>query len=149
VRTFTTEPLAKAVEWTGRVRAELFVSSTARDTDFLVRVSDVYPDGRSILIVDYPLRARYREGFDREVFMEPGKVYKVAYEVGWLSQVFNAGHRVRVTVASTGVPLYEPNPQTGKPLTIEFPKDAVAATNTIHHDRTHVSRILAPVGNLK
>jgi predicted acyl esterase len=149
VRTFTTETLAKPVEWTGRVRAELFVSSTARDTDFLVRVSDVYPDGRSILIVDYPLRARYREGFDREVFMEPGKVYKVAYDVGWLSQVFNAGHRVRVTVASTGAPLYEPNPQTGKPLTIEFPRDAVAATNTIHHDRTHASRILAPVGNLK
>ena len=79
VRTFTTEPLATPVEWTGRVRAELFVSSTAKDTDFIVRVSDVYPDGRSILIVDYPVRARYRDGFDKEVLMEPGKVYTVAY----------------------------------------------------------------------
>ena len=55
VRTFTTPPLEASVEWTGRVQAELFVSSTARDTDFIVRISDVYPDGRSILIVDYQL----------------------------------------------------------------------------------------------
>ncbi len=145
VRTFTTEPLASPVEWTGRVHAELYVSSTARDTDFIVRVSDVYPDGRSILIVDYPLRARYREGFDREVLMKPGQVHKVAFPVGWMSQIFNKGHRIRVTIASTGAPLYEPNPQTGKPLTIEFPKDAMKAVNTIHHGRQHASRIIAPV----
>src|SRR5262249_25539009 len=104
VRTFTTEPLAGPVEWTGRIRAELFVSSTARDTDFIVRVSDVYPDGRSILLVDYVRRARYRDGYEKEVFMEPGKVYRVAFDVGWISQVFNKGHRIRVTVASTGAP---------------------------------------------
>ena len=102
VRTFTSEALAEPVEWTGKVNAELFVTSTARDTDFIVRVSDVYPDGRSMLLIDYVRRARYREGFDREVFIEPGKVYKVAFQVGWLSQVFNRGHRIRVTVASTG-----------------------------------------------
>ena len=102
VRTFTTEPLSEPVEWTGEVHAELYVSSTAKDTDFIVRVSDVYPDGRSILIVDYIQRARYREGFEKEVFMEPGEVYKVAFHVGWLSQIFNRGHRIRVTVASTG-----------------------------------------------
>ena len=145
VRTFTSQPLEQPVEWTGRVRAELFVSSTARDTDFIVRVSDVYPDGRSILIVDYPWRARYREGFEHEVLMQPGQIYKVAFNVGWLSQIFNRGHRIRVTVASTGAPLYEPNPQTGKPLTIEFPPDAVKAENTIHHHRAHASRIVAPV----
>jgi len=145
VRTFTTEPLADPVEWTGRVRAELFVSSTARDTDFIVRVSDVYPDGRSILIVDYPWRARYREGLDHQVLMEPGKVYKVAFDVGWLSQVFNKGHRIRVTVASTGAPLYEPNPQTGGPQTLDAMNDAVPATNTIHHEREYASRILAPI----
>ncbi|MCP4169439.1 MAG: CocE/NonD family hydrolase [Fuerstiella sp.] len=145
VLTFTTEPLAEPVEWTGRVHAEVFVSSTARDTDLIVRVSDVYPDGRSILIVDYPWRVRYRDGFDHEVLMKPGGVYKVAFPVGWMSQVFNAGHRIRVTVASTGAPLYEPNPQTGKPLTLEFPDDAVKATNTIHHNARHASRIIAPV----
>lgn len=145
VRTFTTATLETPVEWTGRVHAELYVTSTALDTDFIVRVSDVYPDGRSILIVDYPLRARYREGFDKEVLMTPGKVHKVAFPVGWMSQIFNKGHRIRVTVASTGAPLYEPNPQNGKPLTIEFPNDAVKATNTIHHNTQYASRIIAPI----
>ena len=145
VRTFTTAPLSEPVEWTGRVHAELHVSSTAPDTDFIVRVSDVYPDGRSILIIDYPLRARYRDGFDKEVLMTPGKVHKVAFPVGWISQIFNKGHRIRVTVASTGSPLYEPNPQNGKPLTIEFPDDAQKAINTIHHNTQHASRIIAPV----
>ncbi len=89
VRTFTSEVLREPVEWTGKVRAELYVSSSAPDTDFIVRVSDVYPDGRSILIADYVRRARYREGFEREVFMKPEKVYRVAFQVGWMSQVFN------------------------------------------------------------
>ena len=145
VRTFTTEPLTEPVEWTGRVHAELYVSSTARDTDFLVRISDVYPDGRSILIVDYPWRARYRDGFDHEVLMTPGKVHKVSFPVGWISQIFNTGHRIRVTIASTGAPLYEPNPQTGEPLTIEFSENAVKAINAIHHNATNASRIIAPV----
>jgi predicted acyl esterase/glycerophosphoryl diester phosphodiesterase len=145
VLTFTTAPLKKPVEWTGRVHAELFISSTARDTDFIVRISDVYPDGRSILIIDYPLRARYREGFEKEVLMEPGTVYKFRWPIGWLSQIFNKGHRIRVTIASTGAPYFEPNPQTGKPLTIEFPADAQKATNTIHHNHLHQSRIIAPV----
>lgn len=77
--------------------------------------------------------------------MKPGQVQKVRFRVGWLSQIFNSGHRIRVTVASTGAPLYEPNPQTGKPLTIEFPGDARRATNTIHHNRRYASRIIAPV----
>lgn len=145
VRTFTTKPLETAMEWTGRVHAEIFLSSTAPDTDLIVRISDVYPDGRSILIVDYPWRVRYREGFDREVLLKPGEVAKVAFPVGWMSQVFNKGHRIRVTIASTGAPLYEPNPQTGKPLTIEFPKEAAKAVNTVHHNRRNASRILAPI----
>jgi hypothetical protein len=134
VRTFTTPPLTEPVEWTGRVRAELQVSSTAKDTDFIVRVSDVYPDGRSILLVDYPIRARYREGFEKEVLLTPGEVATLAFDVGWVSQIFAAGHRIRVTVASSGAPLYEPNPQTGEPFTIIFPKDVVAAVNRIHPD---------------
>src|SRR5205823_2658737 len=118
VRTFTTKPLTHVIEWTGRIRAELYVSSTARDTDFIVRVSDVYPDGRSILICDYPRRARYRDGFDHEALLEPGKIHKLEFDVGWISQIFNSGHRIRVAIASTGAPLYEPNPQTGGRQTI-------------------------------
>lgn len=148
VRTFTSEALAEPVEWTGKVSTELFVTSTVKDTDFIVRVSDVYPDGRSILLIDYIRRARYREGFDHEVLMEPGKVYKVAFQVGWLSQVFNRGHRIRVTVASTGAPFYEPNPNTGEPLTLEWPTRTLVAENTVQHNRRYASKILAPIVSL-
>src|SRR5262245_14083899 len=77
--------------------------------------------------------------------MEVGKIYKVAFDVGWTSQVFNRGHRIRITVASTGAPFYEPNPNTGESLTVEPPKATVVATNAVHHDRKNASRILAPV----
>jgi len=145
VRTFTTAPLTEPVEWTGKIRAELYVGSTARDTDFIVRVSDVYPDGRSILIVDYVRRARYRDGWTTENFLEPDRVYRVAFDVGSLSQVFNRGHCIRVTVASTGAPFIEPNPQTGAPLTLDFPAQTVTATNTLFHQRGQASHIVAPV----
>lgn len=145
VLTFTTGPLDQPVEWTGRVRAQLFLASTARDTDVLVRISDVYPDGRSILLCDYPLRARYREGFDHQALLTPGETHHLAWDIGWLSQVFNRGHRIRVTIATTGVPLYDPNPQTGGPQTIEFPATAIKAVNTIHHNTLHASRIIAPL----
>ncbi len=145
VRTFTTDALTEPVEWTGKVQAELYVTSTAKDTDFIVRVSDVYPDGRSILLMDYVRRARYRDGYEKEVLMEPGQVYKVAFDVGWTSQIFNRGHRIRVTVASTGAPFFEVNPNTGEPLTIEPATKTVVAKNTVRHDRQYASRILAPV----
>lgn len=145
VLTFTTDVLEKPIEWTGKVRAEMFLSSSAKDTDLIVRVSDVYPDGRLILIIDYIRRVRYREGYKKEVFMEPGKVYPVKFDVGSLSQIFNQGHRIRVTVTSTGAPFFEPNPNTGKPLTIEFPDDAVTAKNTIHHNSRYASHIVTPV----
>ncbi|HYR57410.1 MAG TPA: CocE/NonD family hydrolase, partial [Chthoniobacteraceae bacterium] len=147
VRTWTTEPLREPVEWTGEVTAELFVSSTARDTDFIVRLSDVYPDGRSMLLMDYPLRARYREGFEKEVPLTPGAVAKLPMHAGWTSTVFNRGHRIRVTIASTGYPLYEPNNQTGGPQTRDWMKETVTAINTVWHDREHASRIIAPVAH--
>ncbi len=144
VRTFTSPPLTEDVEWTGKVRAELFVSSTAPDTDFIVRVSDVYPDGRSILIIDYIRRARYREGFEQERMLVPGQVTPISFDVGWLSQVFAKGHRIRVTIASTGAPFYEPNPNTGEPLTIEPPSRTAVANNAVWHSKQHASRIIAP-----
>ena len=145
VRTFTSEVLTEPVEWTGIVKAELFVSSSAKDTDFIVRVCDVYPDGRSILLIDCVRRARYREGYEKEVFLEPGKIAPVSFDVGWLSQVFNQGHRIRVTVASTGAPFYEPNPNTGEPLTLDPPTKTVVAKNAVYHEMKHASRLIAPI----
>ncbi|MBM3734344.1 MAG: CocE/NonD family hydrolase [Acidobacteria bacterium] len=145
VRTFTTPVLVEPVEWTGKVQAELWVTSSAPDTDFIARISDVYPDGRSILIVDSIRRARYRHGFEREVMMRPGQIEKVAFDLGSLSQVFQAGHRIRVTIASTGADFYEPNPNTGEPLTIAPAKRMLVARNTVLHGGRHSSRIIAPV----
>ncbi|HEY3899085.1 MAG TPA: CocE/NonD family hydrolase [Chthoniobacter sp.] len=144
VRTWTTAPLDAPTEWTGEVRAQIYVSSTAKDTDFILRVSDVYPDGRSMLLMDYPLRARYREGFDKEVLLTPDKPAKLNWHIGWTSIIFNKGHRIRVTIASTGYPLYEPNNQTGGPQTVDWLKNATSAINTIWHDQAHPSRIIVP-----
>ena len=145
VRTWTTEPLREPQEWTGEVTAEVWVSSTAKDTDFILRVSDVYPDGRSILLMDYPQRARYRDGFEKQHLLTPGEPAKLAWHIGFTSIIFNRGHRIRVTIASTGAPFYEPNNQTGGPQTIDWMKATQHAINTIWHDDAHPSRIIAPV----
>lgn len=143
-RTWTSAVLDKPMEVTGRIKTEVFVSSTVKDTDFVVRVTDVYPDGRSILLVDYPLRARYREGFDHQKLLVPGEVAKLSWDIGWVSIIFNKGHRVRVTIASTGAPFYEPNPQTGGPITNFVPEPGPAAINTIWHDASRASRVILP-----
>ncbi len=153
VRTWTTEPLAEPMEWTGEVHADLHVSSTAPDTDFIVRISDVYPDERSMLLMDYPLRARYRDGFDRQRLLKPSadpaspdEIARLSWRLGWTSIIFNKGHRIRVTVASTGAPLYEPNPQTGGPQTLDWmQKGTRIAINTIWHDASHPSCIRVPL----
>lgn len=145
VRTWTSDVLTQPLEVTGRIKAEIFVSSTVKDTDFFLRVTDVYPDGRSILLVDYPLRARYHEGFDHQKLLVPDQVAKLAWDIGWVSIIFNKGHRVRVTIASTGSPYYEPNPQTGGPITHFVTELGPAAINTIWHDKAHASRVILPV----
>ncbi|MBU6296437.1 MAG: CocE/NonD family hydrolase, partial [Planctomycetes bacterium] len=145
VLTFTSAPLEKPVEWTGKIEADLKVASSAPDTDFIVRVSDVYPDGRSILLVDYIRRARYREGFTKEVFLKPGEITTIRFDVGWISQIFNKGHRIRVTVCSTAAPFYEPNPNSSAPISPDFPKDAQVAENSVFHQAGAASRIIAPL----
>lgn len=149
VLTFTSETLLEPVEWTGKVVAEMYLSSDAPDTDVIVRISDVYPDGRSMLVMDYVRRARYRAGFDREVFLKSGEIVPITFDVGWLSLIFNRGHRIRVTVASTGAPFFEPNPNTDQPLTVDAPATTRVATNHLHLNPTHASRILAPVVSRK
>jgi predicted acyl esterase len=148
VRTWTTPVLEKPLEMTGEIAAELWVKSTARDSDFIVRISDVYPDGRSMLLMDYPLRARYRNGFELESLLEPGEPARLKWHIGWTSIILNKGHRLRVTVTSTGAPLYEPNNQTGGPQTADWLKDAQTATHTILHEKMHPSRLLLPVPEL-
>jgi len=148
IRTWTTDVLTQPVAWTGEVTAEAYVSSTARDTDFFVRVSDVYPDGRSMLLMEYPMRARYRDGFDKQRLLVPGEVATLKWHIGFTSIIFNKGHRIRVTMGSTGFPYYEPNNQTGGPQTVDWLKTSETAINSIWHDAAHPSRIVVPLALL-
>ena len=100
-----------------------------------------------MLVVEYAQRARYRDGFERQVLMEPGEPTRVAFDIGWTSITFNAGHQIRVVISSTGDPLYEPNMhQDGSPLTLDGPADGgVVAENMILHGGRCKSKIIAPV----
>jgi putative CocE/NonD family hydrolase len=102
--------LVEPVEVTGRISAKLFVSSNCPHTDFTVKLSDVYPDGRSMLVTDGILRARYRHSFEQEEFLEAGKTYELTVDLWSTSLIFNKGHRIRVAVSSSNAPRFEPNP---------------------------------------
>ena len=143
VLTFTSRPLEEPVEVTGRVRARIFVASDARDTDLSVRLCDVYPDGRSMLITDGILRLRYRESLSRPVLLEPDKVYEVEVDLWSTSIVFNKGHRVRVTVTSSNHPRYDVNPGTGEPWTET--EERVKQGNRLYCDAARPSCIILPV----
>ncbi len=142
---FSTAVLAEPVEWTGMIRVRLFLSSSARDTDAIVRITDVYPDGRSILLTDMVRRLRFRNGFEREEPLTPGQIYEVEFDVAWLSHIFNRGHRIRVSVCSHAAPYWEINPQTGGPVTADLPKQMHVARNALWHSTDKPSAILAPV----
>jgi putative CocE/NonD family hydrolase len=114
VLVFSTEPLAEPLEVTGPVTMRLFAASSARDTDFTAKLTDVYPDGRSMLVADGILRARFRYSFAREILMQPGQVYRFDISLGSTSLILNQGHRLRIAVSSSNAPRYEPNPNTGE-----------------------------------
>jgi uncharacterized protein len=122
VLVYQTEPLAEPVEVTGRATVVLSVSSSARDTDFTAKLVDVhppnedYPDGYDMLICDSIIRCRFREGFDREVFMEPGEVYPVTIQLPPTSNLFDRDHRIRIDVSSSNFPRLDVNPNTGEPI---------------------------------
>jgi predicted acyl esterase len=140
---FATPVLQSPVEVTGRVTVELWAESDAPDTDFMAKLVDVYPDGSERLVLDSAVRARFREGFDHEVFMKQGEVYKFKIDLWSTSLIFNKGHRIAVHVSSSNDPRFDPNPNTGKALRAD--KQTQVATNSIHHDRVHPSRALLPV----
>jgi len=140
---YLTPVLSSPVEVTGRVGVELWVESDAPDTDFMAKLVDVYPDGTERLVLDSAIRARFRDGFDHEVFMKKGEVYKVYIDLWSTSLIFNKGHRIAIHVSSSNDPRFDPNPNTGKPLRAD--SETRIATNTVHHDWAHPSRALLPV----
>ncbi|MBO0682611.1 MAG: CocE/NonD family hydrolase [Candidatus Dormibacteraeota bacterium] len=145
VLSYTTTPLESDLEVTGRVRVHLWATSSARDTDFVARLCDVFPDGRSISLTDGALRARHRE-HTRGVPpspIEPGRPYEYVVDLWSTSNLFRAGHRIRVDVASSSFPRWDRNPGTGRQPFEET--ELVRARQQVLHDPAHPSRVLLPV----
>jgi putative CocE/NonD family hydrolase len=136
---YTTEPFTEGVELSGPVEVTLYLSSDARDTDLTVKLLDVYPDGRAYNLDESIQRLRYREGYDRTVWMQPGQVYQV--EVGPLttSNWFAPGHRLRIEVSSSNFPRFDRNLNTGGNNYDET--TGVLARNRIHHSTRYPSQI--------
>ena len=131
VLVYTSEPLPEDLEVTGGIDIVLFVSSDARDTDFTVKLLDLQPDGTAWNLDETIKRARYRAGFDREVFMESGEVYELRFAPLMTSNVFRAGHRIRLEVSSSNYPRFARNLNTGGWNPDET--DYVVANNGVHH----------------
>ena len=140
---FTTEPLTEPLEVTGRITARLFVSSDCPDTDFTVKLCDVHPDGKSLLVTDGIRRASLRNGYEKHEPLEPGEVYELEVDLWSTSLIFNKGHRIRVAVSSSNAPRFEPNPNTGDPHPV-LGKSRIA-TNQLHLSEKHPTRIILPI----
>ena len=141
--TFTSERLERDLEVTGPVVAKLYASSSAVDTDFVVRLCDVYPDGRSLLICDGIQRARYRQSDFKPSLLQPHQVYEIAVDLWATSNCFRAGHRIRIVVNSSCFPRFDVNPGTGK-SGARF-VDRIKAENRIYLEERYPSHILLPV----
>ncbi len=144
VLVYTTEPLKKGIEVSGPIEVALHVSSDARDTDFTVKVLDVYPDGRAYNLDESIQRMRYRNGYDKPLtWMEPGNVYKVAFQPLTTSNYFDAGHRLRIEVSSSNFPRFDRNLNTGGNNYDEA--TGVVAHNAVHHSKQYPSQVTVMV----
>lgn len=135
---YTSEALKQDLTITGDILAELYVSSSAEDTDFFVRLTDVDENGRSIKLADGLLSARYREGFEKSVFMEKDRVYKLAIRTTKISNCFKKGHCLRVTITSGAKNFVFPNSNTREGYNSSV---TVIAENRIHHGGMYPSNI--------
>ena len=121
----------------------LYVSSTAKDTDFTAKLIDVYPDGRAYNVQDGILRVRYRDGFTKKVWMEEGNTYRIELDMSITSRYFQPGHKIRLQVSSSNFPNFERNLNTGGNNFDE--SEWVIAENTIHHSKIYPSHLILPV----
>jgi uncharacterized protein len=143
VLVYATAPLKEELEVTGVVRAILYVSTTAPDTDFTAKLVDVFPDGHARNLTDGMLRLRYRNGLERPEATKPGEIYRVSIDAGVTSNVFLAGHRIRVEVSSSNFPRFDRNPNTGRLVADET--ELRTARQTVFHGHKHPSHLLLPV----
>lgn len=140
---YTTEPLEEGTEITGSIETTLYVSSDVKDTDFTIKLIDVYPDGTAYNLDETIQRVRYREGYDKEVFMEEGNVYKVDLTPMSTSNYFKKGHRIRLEISSSNFPRFARNLNTGGNNYDE--SEGVVANNSVHHSTQYPSQIRLPI----
>jgi len=149
VNVFQTEPLESDIEVTGSITVNLWISSDAVDTDFTAKLLDVYPpsdeymEGFHLPLEDSIRRARFREGYDEEEFMELGEIYGVQIELPPVSNLFKKGHRIRLDVSSSNFPRFDVNPNTGE--AIGRHTRSQVALNTVYSDSEHPSHVVLPV----
>ncbi len=144
---YTSEPLEEGVEVSGFIEADIYVSSDVKDTDFTIKIIDVYPDGSAYNLDETIQRARYREGYDKEVFMKKGEVYKLSFSPMSTSNYFKKGHRIRIEISSSNFPRFARNLNTGGNNFDE--KIGAIATNNIHYSENYPSQIRIPVVSKK
>jgi len=140
---YTSDELKEGVEVTGFIESTLYVSSTGPDTDITIKLIDVHPDGKAYNLDETIQRLRYREGYDKEVWMEKGKVYKVDLTPMVTSNFFAAGHRIRIEVTSSNFPRFDRNMNTGGKNYDEA--TGIKVENKIHHSAQYPSVIKLPV----
>ena len=147
VLVYDSAPLADPVTVIGESRAVVHVSISTPDADLIVNLHEVYPDGRAIRLgTGGALRLRYHGGFDREVRLEPGRVYAVEIPLAYVGHTLAAGHVLRVTVSGTEFPILDPNPNTGEPIATATRMQT--SEIRIHHDSEHPSRVELPIVEL-
>jgi hypothetical protein len=140
---YTSEPLKEGIEVSGFIESTLYLSSDVKDTDVTIKIIDVYPDGKAYNLDETIQRVRYREGYEKEVFMEKGNVYKVELSPMSTSNYFAAGHSIRIEVSSSNFPRFERNLNTGGNNYDE--SEGVVAHNTIHHSKKYPSVVRIPI----
>lgn len=145
VLVYSTPILEEDMEITGWINATLFVSTTGTDADFIVKLMDVYPDGSSMILVCGATRGRFRNGRRTPEAMVPGEIVKLEIPLHATSNVFKAGHRIRIEVMSRNVPLYNPNPNVFIDLRTCTEADYQVAEQSIYHDADHPSSISLPM----
>ncbi len=140
---FSTPPLDRPVEATGWIRVKLFAESSAQDTDFTALLADVEPSGYARFLTDGIVRARYRKSTTQAEPLEPGKIYEYDIDLWATSNLFKAGHRIRLYISSSNFPRFNRNLNTGEPAF--GATRMVKAHQKIYHDRAHPSALVLPV----
>ena len=140
---FSTPALNQDVEVTGWVKATVYASSSAVDTDFTALLVDVEPSGYARFLTDGIVRARYRNSTHQAEPIEPGKIYKYTMDLWATGNLFKAGHKIRLYVSSSNFPRFDRNLNTGE--TIAGGARMVKASQRIYHDAEHPSALVLPV----